>query len=135
VQANGVDVATAIERGRYIPLDATETLATFMEKAGPNRKRFLSTVEPLMRRAETAAEGTGTRLVMFGEMVALLCAEGRTQAAIELERLWNELAETHSFYMRCAYLITDALQGEAYATICAEHSAVLPAEKNMISAT
>ena len=65
---------------------------------------------------------------MFGEMVAVLCAAGRMKAAIELEQLGNELAETHSFYVRCAYPMTEELNGEPYATICAEHSSVLPTE-------
>jgi hypothetical protein len=61
-------------------------------------------------------------------MVALLYAEGRIKAAIELERLWNELAQTRSFHLRCAYPMTEKLRGEPYEAICAEHSAVLPAE-------
>jgi CheY-like chemotaxis protein len=128
LQAHGVDVATAIERRRYIPLDAVETLSTFMESAGPNRKRFLSTIGPLIRSAETAAEVMGKKVIVFGEMVAVLCAECRMEAAFELERLWNELGETHLFYLRCAYPMTEELQGKPRATICAEHSAVLPAE-------
>jgi DNA-binding NarL/FixJ family response regulator len=127
LQAHGVDIATATEQGRYIPLDAADTLSTFMEGAGPNRERFLSTFGALIRSAETA-EGKHKRVVVFGEMVAVLCAEGRMKAAIELEKLGNELAQTHSFYTRCAYPMTDELKGEPYATICAEHSAVLPAE-------
>jgi DNA-binding NarL/FixJ family response regulator len=128
LQARNVGVAAAIEQGRYIPLDAAETLSTFMESAGPNWERFLSTFGALIRCAETVAEGKHKRVVVFGEMVAVLCAEGRMKAAIELEQLWNELAQTHSFYRRCAYPMTEELKGKPYATICAEHSAVLPAE-------
>ena len=127
LQAHGVDIATATEQGRYVPLDAAETLSTFMEGAGPNREQFLSTFGALIRDAETA-DGKHNRVVVFGEMVAVLCAEGRMKAAIELERLGNEMAQTHSFYARCAYPMTEELKGEPYATICAEHSAVLPAE-------
>jgi hypothetical protein len=35
LQARGVDSAAAIEQGSYIPLDAAETLSTFMEGAAP----------------------------------------------------------------------------------------------------
>jgi hypothetical protein len=79
---------------------------------------------PLIRCAESKHKG----VVLFGEMVALLCAAGRMNAAIELEQLWNELAQTHSFRLRCAYPMTEELKGEPYAAICAEHSAVLSAE-------
>ena len=129
LQAHGVDVASAIEQGRYRPLDAAEMLSTFMESAGPNRERFLSTLGPLIHRAETAAEVGHKKVVMFGEMVSLLCAEGRIGAAIELERLGNEvIAQTPFLCVRCAYPMTEELKGEPYAAICAEHSSVLPLE-------
>jgi DNA-binding NarL/FixJ family response regulator len=124
LQARGVDTATADEQERFFLLDAAEVLSTFMENAGPNRKRFLSAIAPLIRCAEIKHQ----RVELFGEMVALLCADGRIKAAIELEQLWNELAQTHSFRLRCAYPMTEALKGEPHAAICAEHSAVLSAE-------
>jgi CheY-like chemotaxis protein len=130
LQVHGVDVAAAIGQGLYIPLDTIETLANFMEAAGPNRKRFLSIFEPIMSHAENEHK----RVAVFGEAVGILCAEGRMKAAIELEQLWNELAQTHSFYLRHAYPMIEELKEEPYATICAQHSAVLPAE-HVISST
>ena len=124
LQARGVDTAAADEEERFFLLDAAEVLSTFMENAGPNRERFLSTIAPLIRCAEIKHQ----RVVLFGEMVALLCAEGRTKDAIKLERLWNELLQTHPVHLRCAYPMTEELKGEPYAAICAEHSAVLSAE-------
>jgi DNA-binding NarL/FixJ family response regulator len=128
LQAHRVDVSSAIEQGRFIHLDAAETLSTFMESGGPNRERFLSALGPLIRNAEAAAQATPKRVVLFGEMVALLCAEGNINAAIKLEQLWNEMAQTSFLYLRCAYPMTDELKDEPYAAICAEHSAVFPSE-------
>jgi hypothetical protein len=124
LQARGVDTAAADEQARFFLLDAAEVLSTFMESAGPSCERFLSTITPLIRCAEIKHK----RVVVFGEGVGVLCAEGRIKAAIELERLWNELFQTHSFHLRCAYPMTEELKGEPYAAICAEHSAVLAAE-------
>jgi DNA-binding NarL/FixJ family response regulator len=124
LQARGVDTAAAAQQEHFLLLDAAEALSEFMENAGPGRERFLSTVAPLIRCAEIKHK----RVELFGEMVALLCADGRMKAAIELEQLWNELAQTHSFRLRCAYPMTEELKGEPYAAICAEHSAVLSAE-------
>lgn len=124
LQARGVDTAAADEQERFFLLDAAEVLSTFMENTGPNRERFLSTIAPLIRCAEIKHQ----RVVLFGEMVALLCAEGRMKAAIELERLGNELVQRHPVYIRCAYPMTEELKGEPYAAICAEHSAVISAE-------
>jgi DNA-binding NarL/FixJ family response regulator len=124
LQAHGVDTAAAAEQEHFLLLDAAETLSKFMENAGPNRERFLSTVAPLIRCAEIKHK----RVELFGEMVAVLCADGRMKAAIELEQLWNKLAQIHSFRLRCAYPMTEELKGEPYAAICAEHSAVLSAQ-------
>ena len=124
LQARGVDTAAAVQQEHFLLLDADEALSKFMENAGPSRERFLSTVAPLIRCAEIKHK----RVELFGEMVALLCADGRIQAAIELERLGNELAQTHPIFIRCAYPMTEELKGEPYAAICAEHSGVLSAE-------
>ena len=124
LQARGVDTAAA-EQEHLILLDAAELLSTFMEDAGPCRERFLSTIAPLIR----CTDAKHKRVVWFGEMVALLCAEGRMKAAIELEQLWNELlAQTPGLHLRHAYPTTGELEGKPYTAICAEHSAVLAAD-------
>ena len=123
LQARGVDTVTAAQQERFLLLDAAEALSKFMENAGPSRERFLSTFAPLIRCAETNAEVKPKTVVVFGEMVAVLCTEGKTRAAIQLEQLWNELSLDHRFLLRCAYP-TIALKGDLCAEICAEHSAV-----------
>ncbi len=128
LQRHGVNTIAAIEQGRYVPLDAVESLSAFMDSTGPNRNRFLSTFGPLICSAKIAAGVQNNSVLVFGEMVALLWAEGRMEAAIELEQLWNELAQTHLFHLRCAYPMSQGLKGEPYASICAEHSVILPAE-------
>jgi PAS domain S-box-containing protein len=131
LKARGFDVAAAIKRGRYIPLDAAETLSTFMVNGQPDAARFAETIGDVIVRATAAAEGEQPRLVAFGEMVALLWAEGNHEAAIQLERLWNDLARTHSFSLRCAYPISDfdrAEHSDPFLKICTEHSGVIPGE-------
>ena len=128
LQAQGVDVAAAIKQGRYFAFDAAEALSTFMESAGPSRERFQATFGPVVRKAEAASRSMEKKVVLFGEMVALLCAEGKTQAAIELERIGKEMAQAPFLHLRCGYPMTVEITEEAYAAICAEHSVVLPAE-------
>jgi PAS domain S-box-containing protein len=65
-------------------------------------------------------------------MVALLWAEGNQDAALELEQLWNRLADTHSFHLHCAYpisLFASQADAESIAAVCGEHSGVIPAEQ------
>ena len=68
------------------------------------------------------------RVIVFGEMVAVLWAQKKYEAAIRLEELWNELALTCSFYLCCAYpasAFQERLIGGPYARICAQHSDVV----------
>ena len=103
LKARGFDVAQAANQDRYIALDAAEVLSKFMSNGLPDPERFSNTVEQFLVRAKAAAEGENPRVVAFGEMVALLWAEGRTEAAIRLEQLWNDLAKTYSFNLWCGY--------------------------------
>ena len=99
--ACGIDVAEAVANGRFVMLDAAETLATFMIDGAPDPHRFAEFIGNVVARV---AEG-GKRVRAFGEMVALLWAKGNRSAAIRLEELWNELAKTHRFALLCGYPI------------------------------
>jgi DNA-binding NarL/FixJ family response regulator len=126
--ARGISIGDAIKEGQLAILNADEVLSEFMDPVGPNRERFLVRLGEAVRKAKAAVRKNG-RVVLFGEMVAVLWAQGKQEAAIRLEELWNELAQTHSFYLCCAYPASEfqELKGEAYATICAEHSQVVSA--------
>ena len=123
--AQGIDVGALLKEERYIALDAAESLAAFMDGEGYSRESFHSTIGSLLRRAQADARGRHKRVAVFGEMVAILCAQGKINAAIDLERFWNELAQKDSLQLRCAYPLTEELTGAPYALICAEHSAVV----------
>jgi len=132
--SHGLNVTMAIAQGRYLALDAAETLAKFMIAGEPDRERFTSVIGEVVERARKAAGREGARVAAFGEMVALLWAEGKRDAAIRLEQLWNSLAETHAFSLHCAYPMKGFSRrdySEPFLKICAEHSSVLPAESYM----
>jgi DNA-binding NarL/FixJ family response regulator len=127
--AQGIAIDDAIDEGRLAILDANQTLSELMDPAGPNRESFLMRAEETLRRAEAAAMSNG-RVVVFGEMVNLLWAQRKYDAAIQLEGLWNELALTHSFYVCCAYPASwfqREVHDESYFKICAEHTQVVSA--------
>jgi hypothetical protein len=85
------------------------------------------------------ATGTGRRVRVFGEIVALLWDAGQVTAAIELERLWNELGRQYPFSLFCAYpahSVTDDHLG-AFAEVCHLHAEVIgvpPADPRLRSA-
>lgn len=129
--ARGLDLDLAASQGRYVALDASETLRTFMRRGRPDRKRFVSVVGGLVDRLTVAAVGESPQVAAYGEMVALLWAEGHTEAALQLEHLWNELAETRSFNLHCAYpmsLFPNAGDDALITAVCASHALVIPVE-------
>jgi PAS domain S-box-containing protein len=131
LRSRGLDLALAARQGRYIPLDAFDTLAEFMLDGWPDARRFSDVMESVMKRATLKAKGTSPRVAAFGEMVALLCAEGKADAAIRLEELWNDLARKYAFQLHCAYpmsLFGQTNDEAALQRICAEHSRVVPVE-------
>jgi signal transduction histidine kinase len=131
LQAWGLDTSLAIAQGRYIPLDAATTLAVITPGGWPDAVRFAEVVGGVMARASVSSESKPRRVAAFGEMVALLWADGKPDAAIRLEQLWNELAQTYSFNLRCAYPLSSFHReehGDLLLKVCAEHSAVIPGE-------
>lgn len=131
LRSRGLDTAKALRKGQFISLDAAGTLSKFMVEGYPDASRFVKVIGDVIAKAKGAAESKEGRVVAFGEMVALLWAEGKPDAAIYLEQLWNELAHTHSFSLRCAYPMTAFHREEDsvhFVKICLEHSDVIPAD-------
>jgi len=131
LQAWGLDTATAAAQGRYISLDAAEALSKIMLRGSPDAGRFAAVVGAAVEKVTFATDGEPRRVAAFGEMVALLWAEGKPEAAICLEQLWNEFAKTHPISLRCAYPMAGFCReehGDLLLKICAEHSAVIPSE-------
>ena len=107
--------------GRLITLDAAATLQRFMVKDWPNPALFDAVVGDVVR----AAERQSGPVLAYGEMVSLLCAQGLYHAAIELEKLWNDLGRTSEFSLFCAYswdLFPTVEMEEAFAKVCCEHT-------------
>ena len=76
--AAGVDVLSAERTGRYVALDAAETLSTFMVEGKPDPRLFRDAVGALVERASRGRR----RVRVYGEMVAILWAGGNAEAAI-----------------------------------------------------
>ncbi|HEX9967459.1 MAG TPA: ATP-binding protein, partial [Solirubrobacterales bacterium] len=118
---------------QYIVLDAAETLSRFMVDGWPDEQRFADVLGNVVRRAQNGSR----RVRAFGEMVALLWAEGKHDAALRLEELWNDLARTHAFSLLCAYPMAGFRHeehGGSFFHICSAHSQVRPAESFLATA-
>ena len=125
LQVHGSDIRTAIEQGRYILLDAAEALSTFMVNDLPDPVRFFNLLGDLIAIAAEAAKGG--RVAVFGECVDLLSEQGKAEAVIRLEHLWNEISKSYDVDILCGYhlgTIQGGMDNHIFQRICAEHSAV-----------
>jgi DNA-binding NarL/FixJ family response regulator len=127
LQERSLNIGAAIEQGRYIVLDAADTLSTYMVNGLPDPVRFVKVLGDLIVTAAEASKGEQARVAVFGEWVNLLWAQGNPEAAIQVEKLGNQLADTYDVDILCGYSL-GTLQGVMDAhilqRICAEHSAV-----------
>jgi len=126
-----IDRRKALDEGRYIFLDAHELLSRISSSGTINESRFAELIGGVLRDARNAPGAQARHVAVFGELVALLWAEGNREQAIHLEQLWNRLAQKNRFSLLCAYPAS-SFDGdpdiEAFARMCAEHSEVLPTE-------
>jgi PAS domain S-box-containing protein len=131
LKARGVDTAKAISQGRYVLLDANETLPRLMVDGSVDETRFMSTISDVLTQVRNAADDKDSRVAVFGELVALLWADGKSLEALRVEDLWNNLAQKHSFSLLCAYPITgfkNERHIEPFLKMCAQHTSVVPSE-------
>lgn len=131
LKARGVNLTQASESGRYVSLDAARTLSKITVGELPDWTLFSNLVGPQIEQAKAAAISEEPAVAVFGEMVALQWAAHKAEAAVCLEKFWNELAKSHSFSLRCAYPIGSfdrEEHGDSFLKICSEHSFVMPGE-------
>ena len=126
LKAEGVDVDAATRLGTYIQLDVAKTLSTFMVNEMPDVARFFEVASALIQSAGKVVKGEHSRVVVCGEGVGVLWAEGKADAAIRLEQLWEKIGTTFDVDILCAYA-SSSFHGEedkhVFQSICADHSA------------
>ena len=117
----------AKEQGRYIALDGADALPTFMLRGMPDSVLFLKLLGDLIETAAKATKGQQARVAIFGEMCHLLWAQGNAEAAIQVEKLGNQLVKTYDVDILCGYSLSSVqgwMKSPIYEKICADHSAV-----------
>jgi DNA-binding NarL/FixJ family response regulator len=103
LEKRGLDVGRAIQEGTYIELDVNEALSMIMVSGMPDPVRFFGGISGFIEAAAKAAKTKQPRIVVCGESVAVLRAEGKVDAAIRLDQLCDELAELHEVDVLCAH--------------------------------
>lgn len=127
LKVTGLDLVAAATRGEYISLDAAEALSKIMIDGLPEPERFSRVIGSTISQAAKSHH----HVRVFGELVALLWADGNHASAIRVEELWNDLGKLYPFSLFCAYPMhgfnRDIFTAE-YADICNCHSRVISAE-------
>jgi KaiC/GvpD/RAD55 family RecA-like ATPase len=121
----GADPQQALRTGDLIVLDAEATLDLFIVDGAPDPALF---EENVGRLVEQALNGRDTVVVRaYGEMVDVLWKQGRPDAAIQLEMLWNKLARKYSFALLCGYAMGSFYkQTHRLDEVIAQHTTVIP---------
>jgi hypothetical protein len=103
-------------------IDAAETLQKLLVAGSPDPVLFEATIGAIVDRATR----NGRTLRVFGEMVALLWADGNIAGALALESLWNDMASNRRFFLLCAYPAEslDEAPIRAVNAMCDRHSAL-----------
>jgi hypothetical protein len=121
--AMSFDIEAAKAQDQFISLDAKETMDKFLINGWPDDRLFTDVITKIITRANR----TGRKVRVFGEMVALMWAQGHCGATVRLEHLWTAKCERESFPLFCAYPKAGFTENasESMARVCAAHSRVL----------
>ena len=119
----GLNIKRLQAGNQYIALDAEETISRFMVHGWPDENLFNHVISEVIVKAK----GDGRKVRAFGEMVAILWAEGQVGATVRLEQLWNKFCENEAFCLFCAYPKSGFTQdaAESVMHICGAHSKMI----------
>jgi hypothetical protein len=129
LEAEGVDVEGAQERGQLTVVDADEFLPRFMRDEMPDAPVFLGLAAEVIGQAR--AEGRYQQVRWWGEMVNVLWERGDVAASMHLEDLFDQLAHKHDIAIFCSFLM-DNFNGDVHADMLprlgTNHSHLIPVE-------
>jgi hypothetical protein len=117
-----VDVVELQRSEILMMLDARDMLETFMIDGKPDEARFMSGMSEVIERA--CKGRSDCRVRIFGQMVDVLWQQDEHEAAIRLEVLWNELAQTKSYSLLCGYAMGQFYKDAKLDEVCAQHTQV-----------
>jgi len=131
LESRGIDVRRIVAEGRFLLLDADETLKSLLVNDWPDGDRFNRLVDEMLLPLKEA----NLPISVFGEMVALLWEQQKSEAALRLEQLWNQISDRHAISLLCAYSM-DSFRNQQddsiISRICAEHTHITPPELDSV---
>jgi hypothetical protein len=102
LELEGFSLSELRAQGRYIMLDAEDTLNKLMSNGMPSPTRFAKLIGNVVQSAKSNSPSGKARL--FGEMVSLLYGQNLAGAA-QLEELWNSAIDVYGVPLLCTYAL------------------------------
>ena len=96
----GIDIVEALGTGQYVSLDALETRSAIIIDGSLDVIRFAEVIGAPIDRA---AEQHGCVLI-FGDLVPLMYADGKHTGVVELESLWRAFLASRPMFRDCKCL-------------------------------
>ncbi|MGH7940134.1 MAG: MEDS domain-containing protein [Limisphaerales bacterium] len=129
LEAEGVDVKAAQNRGQLAIVDADETLPRFMRDAMPDAPVFLGLAAEVISTSRD--EGRYPKVRWWGEMVNILWEQGHVAASMNLEDQFHRLAHQHDIAIFCSFVV-DNFKSEVHSRMLPRlgqnHSHLIPVE-------
>jgi CheY-like chemotaxis protein len=101
--ARGWDVGGTAGHKRYLAVDSADALNRLMRNGVPDESRLAESVAEMNGYRLAVAEGSASRLTIFGTMAGLPLQAGNEKAAIALEKLWTKITQGLPFLTICGY--------------------------------
>ena len=124
-----LDVVQLQRSHDLVLLDAQETLSIFMTNGKPEAEAFKNSMCEVIKTACRGRPNCTVRI--YGQMVDVLWKNGQQEAAIRLEILWNQLANTQAFSLLCGYAMGHFYKDANFQEVCRHHTHVVSADGEM----
>jgi hypothetical protein len=129
LEAEGVDVKAAQNRGQLTVVDSDELLPRFMRDQMPDAPVFLGLAADVISTARDEARYPKVR--WWGEMVNVLWEQGNVAASMALEDQFHHLATHHEIAIFCSFVM-DNFNSEVHSRLLPRlgqnHSHLIPVE-------
>ena len=126
LRAQELDLGRLASRGQFVAHDSAKAVSRVMHGGYPDRDVLTEMIDDLERTRVASANRPDCRLTIVGDMNVTLCRNGDIEAAIEVERIWDDVTSGLPFFTVCSYPVDcfERVGAEFFGRLCAPHSAV-----------
>jgi DNA-binding NarL/FixJ family response regulator len=112
LSARGVDVARLTSEGRHRFINVDDAFSSYMVNDWPDEAKFSKLVTEVFEEAAACSTSRDRRVAAWGEGAPALFRQGKTEAAIYVEEMWDRLASRYGIETLCGYFPDDVAYDE-----------------------